>query len=648
MSRAILVVLSALFSCLVLVLLTNCGSSTPKVVTITVQNGSDQSALPNATFAKPLVAIVTTGGKPTSGAQVTFTGPSSGAGGTFANGTATDSETTDASGIATSSQFNANSTAGDYQVTATVSGASSPANFKLTNTAATYYSFFTNGLEVINNTQGTPNYYALAGSVAIDPNGNVISGKQDYNDGAGLTSPQPDGDTITGGSLTLDANNQGTLTLVTNNTALGAAGTETLGVQFVNAHHAFIIQFDGSATSSGSLDTQTLPSTIDGGYALVLSGVDNHYHGLVLGGVFSVSSGAVSGTVDLNDDGSVVLAEALNGTFTSADNFGRGQLSDVNVNGIALPINYYIVGPQAIRLIVVDAGDSALGSAFGQGTNATGASNASLGNSAFSLSANSWGFPLYAAIGMLTPNSGAGTFTGVGDSDEEGAIVNRSPISGTYSVASNGYGNLTITNAGLLDVSIIGLYATDPTLNLLDPNSNSGGGGALLVDLDSAIQGGTGFLIPQTDTASSSFSGSYSFGAQDLNGTGAVGWEFDHVGQGTVASGVLSGTGLVNDAFGFFTSTATVYNLVPFSGNATSDVNNPGRYTLPLAVAVVSGSSSPFSVVIYQANGESLLWMDEDSLSLWSGTIQRQAPSSVAGVHAKRIPAVRRGKIRAQ
>ena len=83
---------------------------------------------------------------------------------------------------------------------------------------------------------------------------------------------------------------QGTLTLTTNNPNVGVGGYETLAVQFVNANHALIIQFDGSATSSGSMDLQTLSSALnDGNYAFTLTGEDPGYYSIVLGGVFSIS-----------------------------------------------------------------------------------------------------------------------------------------------------------------------------------------------------------------------------------------------------------------------------------------------------------------------------------------------------------------------
>ena len=641
MNRASL--LSTLVLSSSLALLTSCGSSSsPKKATISVTaaSGSGQEALANAAFSVPLVAKVTTDGTPTSGVEVTFTAPSSGAAGTFANGTTTDTEMTDSRGTATSSTLSANATSGAYSVTATATGATAPASFNLTNATATFFSFYVSGLETIDNSGNLPSYYALAGSVAIDGTGNVVSGEQDYNDGYQITSPQPGGDAITGGTLAVDAKGQGTLTLVTNNTALGSAGTETLGIQFVNANHALIVQFDGSATSSGSMDMQSLPSALSGGYAFTLSGVDSNYYAVAFGGVFSLSSNTITGKVDVNDAGSFSLSQDFSGTITPADRYGRGQITGVSLDGLALSLNYYLVGPEAIRIIAVDVSDSVVGSAFGQGTNATAASNASLAKSVFGVEDNSWGSIYYAAVGMLIPHAASGTFAGVADNDEESSIAAATTISGSYSIASNGYGSLTITNAGLLDVTSFGLYATDPALNLLDPNNTSGGGGALLLELDTGLEGGVGVAIPQTDTATTSFSGRYAFGAQDYESaflSGAPGWEFDYIGQGSISPGSLTGTGAVNDTFGFFNTTPKIYNAVPFSGTITADAANPGRYTItPLDVIAVPGAPTPFSMAIYQASGSALFWINEDANSLSFGTLQQEPTPAQARLNAKR------------
>src|ERR1700683_4922479 len=92
----------------------------------------------------------------------------------------------------------------------------------------------------------TPAGYSIAGVVTITADGNntITGGVQDFNDGFGLTSPQPAGDTInpTGSSLTFNPDGSGNalLTLVTSNTALGVGGVETFALSFSNANHAII------------------------------------------------------------------------------------------------------------------------------------------------------------------------------------------------------------------------------------------------------------------------------------------------------------------------------------------------------------------------------------------------------------------------
>lgn len=105
-------------------------------VTAAIYNGDNQQKPVNQAFDNPLAVLVADGsGDPVSGANVTFTAPASGAGGSFA-GTSTQAETvaTNASGIATSSVFTANGTVGAYSVAITVSGVSSTPSFSLANT----------------------------------------------------------------------------------------------------------------------------------------------------------------------------------------------------------------------------------------------------------------------------------------------------------------------------------------------------------------------------------------------------------------------------------------------------------------------------------------------------------------------------------
>jgi hypothetical protein len=607
------------------------------VTTITATSGTPQSANVSTAFAAPLVATVKLGANPVSGAVVTFTPPASGASGTFAGGVNT--ATTNASGVATSAVFTANATVGGpYNVVATTPGAAAPANFSLTNTAVvagtTNYVFYLSGADVLPNGSGNYNFYALAGAITVDANGTVAGGEQDYNEGfsGGVASPEPSGDTITGGTLTVSSTTgQGTLTLVTNNSAVGVNGTETFAIQFVNANHALIMQFDGSATSSGSMDVQSAPATPSGKFAFSFSGVDQNYNANALGGVFSVSSGVVSGVVDQNDSGTVTTNVAFSGTFSAPDAFGRGSLT---INGSSTSINYYDVNPKVARIITVDTAQSSVGSAYSQG--AAGFTNASLPSPAvFTDAANPWGTS-YGAMGMFTTSSTGSNpshFTGVADNNQlNGSPQSAAPITGNYSIAANGYGSFTIASGNLSFISALGIYLVDPTLNINDPNNTASGlGGALVLDLDPIEAGGGGVLIPQTSTATAAFTGKYALGWQNFNTFSGCGLcEFDFLTPAAMTGGVLSGTtGQISDPFETLIASPTDSG-VTMSGTPTPDGSHPGHYT-NFSLGWFGGH---LNVAIYQASGGQLFILEEDNNSVLVGPIEQQG--SLTGIPAAR------------
>ena len=506
----------------------------------------------------------------------------------------------------------------------------------------TTYVFYLNGLEATN---GGPNFYTVAGAVTLDSSGNVTGGEEDYNDGFGLTdAPTPIA--ASSGALTVDATGQGTLTLTVGDTNLGASGVETLGVQFVNANHALITQFDGSATSSGSLDLQSATSS-PGNFAFTLSGVDTSYFPIAIGGIVTVGSGAINGVVDVNDDGAITTDFTLStGTVSDTDAFGRGTITGTE---IATTLGYYVVGPEAVRLIVDDPTAAAVGSAYGQGTATFSA--ASIGSSVFGIQGNTWG-ELYGAAGSFTTDGVSAIVSGVADDDENsGSIFSGVAIDGSYTMGSTGYGSVTITAGELQSVSALGVYATDPTLNLLDPNNTTGGGGALIVDLDANLAGGTGVLLPQTDTNPADFTGSsstYAFGAQAFGGSGtSTGWEWDAVGQGAFTAGAFAGTGLVNDPFSIFAAAAAGYTGVTFAGTPAADAAEAttGRYTMlnsdenALVITVVPDTPIDYSVVVYQASGTQAFWLDEDTFGTFLGPMEQQG--TLTG-----IPAVQKAMVK--
>jgi len=334
---------------------------------------------------------------------------------------------------------------------------------------------------------------------------------------------------------------------------------------------------------------------------------------------------------DINDfDLGIFTDVALTaGTVSDTDAFGRGTITGTQLSG---SLAYYVVGPEAVRLISDDTDAALIGSAYGQGTGTFSA--ASIGSSVFGILGDTWG-ELYGAAGSFTTD-GVSAVTGIGDDDENsGSIFSGVAIDGSYTMGSTGYGSVTITAGELQDVSALGVYATDPTLNLLDPNNTTGGGGALILDLDGFLTGGTGVLLPQTDTNPADFTGSsssYAFGAQAFGGSdSSTAWEWDAVGQGAFTAGAFAGTGLVNDVFDIF-GTATPDTGVTFTGTPAPDAAEAttGRYTMltgsenPFVITVIADSPLDYSVVVYQASGTQAFLLDEDTFGTFLGPMEQQ------------------------
>jgi hypothetical protein len=518
------------------------------------------------------------------------------------------------------------------------------ATIMITGMATQNFTFYVTGEE--NNFADDP-YYSIAGVVQI---ANTVSaggvfavtgGEQDYNDGDGITSPEPQGDMIMGGGLVPNGDGTGTLTLITDNSNLGISGTETFVVSFANPNHALITQFDGTATSSGSMDLQTSTALPSGSFAFVASGTSSDVNGFfpaAYGGVFTITSGALSGIVDSNLGGTVTPNVPFTASLSTPDAFGRGAIN--NSTGIATSINYYVVGPEVIRIIDVDAAtatttaDTAVGSAYGQGA-VPAFTASSIGKSVFSVQNP---FTAYAAVGQFKTTAGT-HFNGVGDLNElnSGIQLAAQTIYGTYTLASSGYGSMTF-NPTYGDVSIFGIYAVDPSLNIQDPNTTTDGGGALIAEMDTNLVG-TGQLVPQTDFTVADFSGYYAFGAQGATDANGI-FEFDFVGAANVTEpgGSFVGTGDLSDPFAALTGIGPTYTGVAFTDAAVPDGAHPGRYTInPLTLSNMNFTADiSLNVTAYQASGDQLFWIEVDADSYFGGSLE--AGSIPTGLAKKAAP----------
>jgi len=536
------------------------------------------------------------------------------------------------------------------------------------------------------------NTYSIVGVVNVTADGNntITGGEQDFNDGldpadGGIgTSPQPTGDTIsaTGSSLVFNPDGSGNaiLTLVTSNGALGVSGTETFALSFANGDHALISQFDGSAVSSGSYDLQKLPTSPISAtsFSFTTSGVGPAQESVVEGGVLELdASGNVTGSVDINDGGAVSFANSpTEGTVLSAsDTFGRGIVSG-SIDGTPAVVNFYVVNSEVLRIIDVDTTDTAVGSLYGQGAQPTSFSTASITQSAFTISGVNTLEP-YAAAGQFftfagTPDakprpmgrvhsdgetacSGGSCFIeGIADVNEsllDGPIVLAQPFSATSQMNASGYGAFIFDGDGpTSDIVRFGVYAVDPTLNILDPNDTidtAQQGGALIAEMDANLVG-NGLLIPQTDETLSDIAANVVFNAQGngLTDTDSTEFldEFDLLGASSVAAAVatpgsagppvvaptpatatFAGEGFIDDPAGILASGGILDSGSTFGATFTDDGSGFGRSTSGAGGFTATSSTdagATFSVTAYMANGSQFFWVETDVDSTFAGSIQ--------------------------
>jgi len=117
------------------------------------------------------------------------------------------------------------------------------------------------------------------------------------------------------------------------------------------------------------------------------------------------------------------------------------------------------------------------------------------------------------------------------------------------------------------------------------------------------------------------------------------------VAQGSVTAGALSFTGQVSDPFFTLGTPDATSSGNTFTGNPLADSTNPGRYSMlstntipnPLAAAI-DGASGTFDLVLYQASGGQLFWLEYDGNSVFLGPLQQQ---NLTGIPATKDPAAK-------
>ena len=594
MNRKILLIAVTLVA---MAALAACGGSGSAGVSIALSNVPASLTINQSTSLSAVVSNDTTS------AGVDWTCSPSGSCGTFSPAH-TDS--------GSSTSYTAPGTAGSVTVTATATADSSAhqsSTIQINSSSANgsltgQYVYFVQGSDA----NGA---YTAVGSITADSMGNITTGEQDFEDAAGTDS---EGASLSGVYSISSTDGRGSMTLNFSDITLPSL-VETFSFATTSTTHALIIEFDGNATSSGTLDFQAAsafdPTAINGSFAFTLSGEDLTAQGpLAFGGIenLSASGGSVSnGVLDVNDGGTPTTDVPFTGTMTGPDLNGRGTISSTAGTNFI----FYAVQGEVLRLVesvIADNGFLTGGSAYGQGSLATTATDASLtGNFVFDDSATAAGGPL-GLVGQFAADGSGNLTTGIADTNEGGSFDSGSIATSTYSILSGGGGRGTLTLAGgsTQDVTVLMLYVTDPALNLLDPNNTSGGGGALVMD-DSGNSVGDGVIIPQV---TGSFTGSYAVNLQYFSSTAEV----DLVGQAAAGASSLTGNVDVNDS-------GTTESAISFTAQFSADSSNPGRYTGNFSYGGVNIRTS-----YYQASTSQILVLDTDGDDVGNGFVIQQQP----------------------
>lgn len=453
--------------------------------------------------------------------------------------------------------------------------------------------------------------YVATGTIVSDGNGNVTGGEQDYVNVGGV---QAGPDTVSG-TYSVAASGTGSITLNVSDITLPNNGVETFSIATTSATHGLIIQFDGTATSSGTLDFQAASaleaSSIAGSYAFALNGLDiSNQVGAEFGGVLNMSAasgGVTSGSFYANDGGTTQTSPLGFGPITGPDQFGRGTIR------LTTGFNYvfYAVQGEVLRIIEEDIPVFLSGGSFyGQGTNGANGtfSNSSLSGTYVIYDEGSTTTGALALAGQFTADGSGNLSAGFADSNQDGSYQKGS-IAGqnVYAISGDGSGTLTLpgTSDTTQDVSALLIFATDPALNLYDPNLATGGGGALVLDFDANAYG-TGLIVPQT---TGTFSGNYAVNLQYFNSNG----EEDIVGQ-TSASGSVTLTGTVD-----LNDDGTTAPATTFAGTANADSSNVGRFT-----GTYSIGSNNLNITYYQVSSGELFTMATDSSDVGNGFMETQ------------------------
>lgn len=470
------------------------------------------------------------------------------------------------------------------------------------------YVFSVSGTDV----SGAP-YSALGTFTANGSGGNgvgsVTGGTIDLNDVA-LPAPVANAPITGSSTYTVAVDGRGRATLNTN-TALGQI---VLDFVLGDSSHGLVIEFDGNATGSGTIDAQTAGVTPAGSYAFIFSGADVSTGNMfaTVGNFTLGTGGAVtSGNEDFNDGGFAYPGQTLTGNVvpgpssTPASTLSTTQFGAQSYDVIAIDASH-------LKFIEMDPSATLSGDAYSQSS-----TSAPSGTMAFTLAGSFPSATSAAVAGGFLVTDGSGNITSASSVDaNNGGTVSPSPISFTGTYTAAGTGRYTASLTSFSDGSEYAAY----------PSS----GGLLLLEIDnSGIMVGAAYA--QTSGATFNTSQGYALNLSGVNLGTALGGgpaEVDDIAEFTSASSGSTVTGIVDENSSGGSGTA--FGVALSGTYAAPSSNGRGQIVANAGNNSNSTLNGGFAMTFYPVDGTSFPFIETDSGQIAAGVFVLQNPSATA------------------
>jgi len=475
----------------------------------------------------------------------------------------------------------------------------------------------------VSGTDSSGDSVAVLGAFAADGSGHISGGTIDINDvgfqlATNPIAPIPNAPIASSGSgYSVGVDGRGRATLAT------STPFKTITLDFVlsSSSHGLIIEFDGNASGSGTLDLQATGLTqtsLTGSYAFSFAGGDESANAsFATVGAFALNGngGITSGTEDFNDGNFAYPGQALGGQVILGPS--STPTTTLSTQSFALKYDVYAIDATHLKFIEMDASpilSTLSGDAFSQPSASIPAETLS-----FVLAGLYQGNPSAAGGFMVADGNGGITGASTEDVTEDvgGSVQSSSsPLIFSGSYASGGPGRLTL-NLPTIDGFFGGsAYAAYPS-----------SGGLLLLEIDDAgIMSGAAF--PQSP-AIPALASSEGYGLNLTGGNLANGVEVDDVAEFATASGGSLTDGIIDENY----APAGGPNYgIGLSAGTYGAIDSNGRF----GVSATAGSGSKstlnggFNLTLYSVDGTTFPFIETDGGQIAAGVVVEQSSTGAS------------------